>query len=86
LVTESGLRRDTVYDHPHLIDAFKARQYIAKPGGPAPGTTTNSQGCYYVKMDEDYCPSTGTYVHMQDPNQPGGPAAAGLAAAASAWW
>src|SRR5579859_2039765 len=25
LITESGLRRDTVYDHPHLIDAFKAR-------------------------------------------------------------
>jgi hypothetical protein len=25
LITESALRRDTVYDHPHLIDAFKAR-------------------------------------------------------------
>lgn len=25
LITESGLRRDTVYDYPHLIDAFKAR-------------------------------------------------------------
>ena len=25
LITESGLRRDIVYDHPHLIDAFKAR-------------------------------------------------------------
>ena len=25
LITESGLRRDTVYDHPHLIDTFKAR-------------------------------------------------------------
>jgi hypothetical protein len=46
------------------------QQYIANPGGPAPSTTTNSQGCYYVKMDEGYCPSTGTYVPMQDPNQP----------------
>ena len=25
LITESGLRRDIVYDHPHLVDAFKAR-------------------------------------------------------------
>jgi hypothetical protein len=25
LITESALHRDTVYDHPHLIDAFKAR-------------------------------------------------------------
>jgi hypothetical protein len=25
LIAESGLRRDIVYDHPHLIDAFKAR-------------------------------------------------------------
>jgi hypothetical protein len=25
LITEAGLRRDIVYDHPHLIDAFKAR-------------------------------------------------------------
>ncbi|MGH3237092.1 MAG: hypothetical protein ACRDOH_28300 [Streptosporangiaceae bacterium] len=25
LITESGLRRDTVYDHPHLIDTYKAR-------------------------------------------------------------
>jgi hypothetical protein len=46
------------------------QQYIANPGGPAPGTTTNSQGCYYVKMGEGYCPSTGKYVPMQDPNQP----------------
>jgi hypothetical protein len=46
------------------------QQYVANPGGPAPGTTTNSQGCYYVKMGEGYCPSTGKYVPMQDPNQP----------------
>jgi hypothetical protein len=44
------------------------QQYIANPGGPAPSTTTNSQGCYYVKMGEGYCPSTGKYVPMQDPN------------------
>jgi hypothetical protein len=44
------------------------QQYIANPGGPAPSTTTNAQGCYYVKMGEGYCPSTGTYVPMQDPN------------------
>ena len=25
VITESGLRRDTAYDHPHLIDAFRAR-------------------------------------------------------------
>lgn len=25
LITESGLRRDTVYEHPQLIDMFKAR-------------------------------------------------------------
>ena len=25
LITEAGLRRDIVYDHPHLVDAFKAR-------------------------------------------------------------
>ena len=25
LITESGVRRDAVYDHPHLIDAFKGR-------------------------------------------------------------
>ena len=36
-------------------------------GGPAPGTSTNAQGCYYVKMGEGYCPSTGTYMPMQDP-------------------
>jgi hypothetical protein len=44
------------------------QQYIDNPGGPAPGTSTNAQGCYYVKMGEGYCPSTGTYVPMQDPN------------------
>lgn len=44
------------------------QQYIANPGGPAPGTPTNSQGCYYVRMGEGYCPSTGTTVPMQDPN------------------
>jgi hypothetical protein len=44
------------------------QQYINDPGGPAPGTSTNAQGCYYVKMGEGYCPSTGTYVPMQDPN------------------
>jgi len=44
------------------------QQYINNPGGPAPGTSTNAQGCYYVKMGEGYCPSTGTYIPMQDPN------------------
>lgn len=44
------------------------QQYIDNPGGPAPGTSTNAQGCYYVKMDEGYCPSTKTYIPMQDPN------------------
>ena len=44
------------------------QQYIENPGGPAPGTSTNAQGCYYVKMGEGYCPSTGTYTPMQDPN------------------
>jgi hypothetical protein len=44
------------------------QQYIDNPGGPAPGTSTNSQGCYYVRMGEGYCPSTGTYIPMQDPN------------------
>jgi hypothetical protein len=44
------------------------QQYIDNPGGPAPGTSTNSQGCYYVRMGEGYCPSTGTYIPMQDPS------------------
>jgi hypothetical protein len=44
------------------------QQYIENPGGPAPGTSTNTQGCYYVKMGEGYCPSTNTYIPMQDPN------------------
>lgn len=44
------------------------QQYITNPGGPAPGTPTNSQGCYYVRMGEGYCPSTGQDVPMQDPN------------------
>jgi outer membrane biosynthesis protein TonB len=44
------------------------QQYVDNPGGPAPGTSTNPQGCYYVKMGEGYCPSTGQYVPMQDPN------------------
>src|SRR6202046_967523 len=44
------------------------QQYIDNPGGTAPGTSTNAQGCYYVKMGEGYCPSTGQYVPMQDPN------------------
>src|ERR1700722_2499818 len=44
------------------------QQYIDNPGGPAPGTSTNAQGCYYVRMGEGYCPSTGQYVPMQDPN------------------
>ncbi len=48
------------------------QQYIANPGGPGPSTTTNSQGCYYVKMGEGYCPSTGKYVPMQDPQSAGG--------------
>jgi hypothetical protein len=44
------------------------QEYIDNPGGPAPGTSTNAQGCYYVKMGEGYCPSTGTYTPMADPN------------------
>jgi hypothetical protein len=44
------------------------QQYIENPGGAAPGTSTNEQGCYYVKMGEGYCPSTNTYIPMQDPN------------------
>src|ERR1700722_17310550 len=44
------------------------QQYIGNPGGAAPGTSTNAQGCYYVRMGEGYCPSTGQYVPMQDPN------------------
>jgi hypothetical protein len=44
------------------------QQYVQNPGGPAPGTQTNSQGCYYVKMDTGYCPSTGQYIPMQNPN------------------
>jgi hypothetical protein len=44
------------------------QQYIENPGGPAPGTSTNTQGCYYVRMGEGYCPSTNTYIPMQDPN------------------
>jgi hypothetical protein len=44
------------------------QQYIDNPGGPAPGTSTDAQGCYYVKMGEGYCPSTGQTIPMQDPN------------------
>ena len=44
------------------------QQYVENPGGPAPGTSTNAQGCYYVRMGEGYCPSTNTYIPMQDPN------------------
>jgi len=44
------------------------QQYIENPGGPAPGTSTNAQGCYYVRMGEGYCPSTNTYIPMRDPN------------------
>jgi hypothetical protein len=46
------------------------QEYIEDPGGPDPGTKTNSQGCYYVKMNSGYCPSTGQYIPMQDPNDP----------------
>lgn len=34
LITESGLRRDIVYDHPHLTDTFKARSR-ARDSAPA---------------------------------------------------
>jgi hypothetical protein len=44
------------------------QEYIDNPGGAAPGTATNSQGCYYVRMGEGYCPSTGQTIPMQDPN------------------
>jgi hypothetical protein len=37
LITESGLRRDIVYEHPHLIDMFKAR---AKARDAAPAALT----------------------------------------------
>ena len=49
------------------------QEYIANPGGPSASTPTNAQGCYYVKMDEGYCPSTGAYVPMADPNEPNAP-------------
>lgn len=45
------------------------QQYAEHPGRPAPGTPTNAQGCYYVRMGEGYCPSTGTYIPMQAPNR-----------------
>ena len=41
LITESGLRRDSVYDHPHLIDAFKAR---GKARDSAPAALTALAG------------------------------------------
>lgn len=44
------------------------QQYIGNPGGHAPGTSTNAQGCYYVRMGDGYCPLTDTYIPMQDPN------------------
>src|ERR1700722_12347907 len=44
------------------------QQYIDNPGGTAPGTSTNAQGCYYVKMGEGYCPSTGQYVPVEHAN------------------
>jgi hypothetical protein len=34
-----------------------------------PHTDTNLPGCYYVRIGEGYCPSAGTYIPMQDPNQ-----------------
>jgi hypothetical protein len=37
LIAESGLRRDIIYEHPHLIDAFKAR---AKARDTAPAALT----------------------------------------------
>jgi hypothetical protein len=44
------------------------QEYIDNPGGIAPGTATNSRGCYYVRMGEGYCPSTGQTIPMQDPS------------------
>jgi hypothetical protein len=41
LITESGLRRDIVYGHPHLIDAFRAR---AKARDSAPAALTALAG------------------------------------------
>ncbi len=37
LIAESGLRRDIIYEHPHLIDAFKAR---ARTRDAAPAALT----------------------------------------------
>ena len=42
LVAESGLRRDIVYGHPHLVDAFKARAK-ARDTQPAALTAIASQ-------------------------------------------
>ena len=46
MITESGLRRDIVYDHPHLIDGFKARAK-ARDTQPAAsdGKTKHHTGC-----------------------------------------
>jgi uncharacterized coiled-coil DUF342 family protein len=42
LITESGLRRDIVYEHPHLIDTFKARAK-ARDAKPAALTAMTSE-------------------------------------------
>lgn len=42
LITESGLRRDIVYEHPQLIDAFKARAK-ARDAQPAALTALASE-------------------------------------------
>ena len=49
------------------------------------GLYQNAQGCDYVKMDEAYCPATGTYVPMTDPNQPAAPATTPAAATYDPW-
>jgi chromosome segregation ATPase len=42
LITESGLRRDIIYQHPHLIDAFKARAR-ARDAAPAALTALTAE-------------------------------------------
>ena len=63
-VTKTGTAKPV----PAVIKTVRPKSAVDNPGGPAPSTSTNAQGCYYVKMGDCYCPSTGTYIPMQDPN------------------
>jgi hypothetical protein len=73
-VTEPGATAPVV---PAGMYPYPGGGYCNSPytGGPVPGNCqnpdsgpTDAQGCHYVKMGEAYCPSTGTYVPMTDPN------------------